>query len=320
MLVPDRHRDRANALQQLSYPGSVIVAAALAGMLYAAMGVAGAIGVDLVTFVVAIGVLAVVRVPMPPQADAADGAGAAGAGPRAAWTRIWRQSLGGFRILAATPALLALCIYIALVSATAGGFFWSVFTPYLLDRVQATTTYGVVYGIGFSGAILGALAMAAWGGKWPRVHTVMLSTLGAGAGVALVGVARGPVSLAAALFWLTFVIPFANAAISSIFQGRVAPERQGRVFAAMGQLTALLVPLASLIGGPLADRWFEPAVGKPGWSAVAWAVGAGPGSGIGLMYVIAGLWLLGLSVAVYASRSVRSVEHAAPPATVEQPA
>jgi DHA3 family macrolide efflux protein-like MFS transporter len=183
--------------------------------------------------------------------------------------------------------------------------------------VHATTTFGVVYGVGFSGAILGALAMAAWGGRWPRIHTVMVSTLGAGAGVALVGLARGPVTLAAALFWLTFVIPFANAAMTSIFQGQVPADRQGRVFAAMGQLTALLAPIAALVGGPLADQWFEPAVGKPGWSAVAWAVGDTPGAGIGVMYVIAGLWLVGLTVAVYASRRVRRVEQAA---TLEQPA
>jgi hypothetical protein len=146
----------------------------------------------------------------------------------------------------------------------------------------------------------------------------MLSILASAVSVSAVGVARGPIGLAAALFALSFSIPFANAAMTSIFQGQVAPERQGRVFAAMGQLTALLAPIASMIGGPLADQWFEPAVGGPGWSAVAWAVGAAPGAGIGVMYVIAGLWLIGLTIAVYASRRVRGVEQATPP--LEQPA
>jgi MFS family permease len=178
--------------------------------------------------------------------------------------------------------------------------------------VHATTTLGLVLGVGFSGAIAGALAMAAWGGMRPRIHTVMLSTLLAGLGVALTGVARTAVPLAAALFLLTFVIPFANTAISSIFQAKVAPQLQGRVFAAMGQLGALLAPLASLSAGPLADRLFEPAAAQPGWRAIAWAVGGAPGAGIGLMYVIAGLWMLGLTVAVYASPAIRHVE-ATPP-------
>jgi len=302
MLVPDRHRDRANAIQQLSYPGAVVLAAAFAGVLYAAVGVAGAIVVDLFTFMVAVAVLLAVRIPMPEP----------GAESRSAGSGLWRQSLDGLRYLAGAPTLLALCIYISLISATAGGFFWALMTPYVLDRVHSTTTLGLVVGTGFSGAIAGALAMAAWGGTRPRIHTVMASTLLAGVGISLTGLARSAVPLAASLFLLTFVIPFANAALSSIFQGRVAPGLQGRVFAAMGQLGALLAPLASLTAGPLADRVFEPAVARPGWRAVAWAVGAAPGAGIGLMYVIAGLWMVGLTAAFYASPAVRRVE-AAPP-------
>jgi hypothetical protein len=301
MLVPDRDRDRANAIQELSYPSAVVVAAAFAGLLYASFGVAGAIAVNLATFAVAIAVLAVVRIPMP--ATSAEGHAARGG--------LWRQSFGGFRYLAGRPALLMLCIYISLIGATAGGFFWALMTPYLLDRVHVTTAFGLVYGIGFSGAVAGALAMAAWGGTRPRIHTVMVSTLLAGAGLALTGVARTPIALAAAMFLLTFVIPFANAAISSIFQGGVAPDLQGRVFAAMVQLSSLLALLASLAAGPLADRFFEPAVSRPGWSAVAWAVGGAPGAGIGLMYVIAGLWIVALTAAVYAAPAVRRVEAAA---------
>jgi hypothetical protein len=262
--------------------------------------VAGAILVNMAAFGVAIAVLAVVRIPMP----AARAEGHAGGG-------LWRQSFGGFRYLAGRPPLLTLCVYIALVGATAGSFFWALMTPYLLDRVHATTTFGLVYGIGFSGAVAGALAMAAWGGTRPRIHTVMVSTLLAGVGLALTGAARTPIALAAALFLLTFVIPFANAALSSIFQGEIAPDLQGRVFAAMGQLSALLAPLAGLTAGPLADRIFEPAVHRPGWRAVGWAVGAAPGAGIGLMYVIAGLWIVVLTAAVYASPAVRRVEAAA---------
>ncbi len=198
MLVPDRHRDRANAIQELSYPSAVVIAAALAGLLYAAFGVVGAIAVNMSTFAVAVAVLAVIRIPMP--ATSAEGRAAAGG--------LWRQSFGGFRYLAGRPALLTLCLYISLVGATAGGFFWALMTPYVLDRVHATTTFGVVYGIGFSGGDRSsALAMAAWGGTRPRIHTVMVSTLLAGAGVALTGAARTSILLAGSMFLLTFADP-----------------------------------------------------------------------------------------------------------------
>ncbi len=298
MLVPDRHRDRANAIQQLAYPTAVMLAAAFAGVLYAAVGVAGAILVDLATFIVAIAVLAVVRIPMP----------AASAEGRAASGGVWRRSVDGFRYLLGRPPLLALCLYIGLVSAVAGGLFWALMTPYVLDRVHATQVFGLVISAGFSGAILGALAMAAWGGMRPRIRTVIISTLLAGAGMALAGVSRAPIPLAGALFLLTFVIPAANTAISSIFQAKVAPDLQGRVFAAMGQLTALLGPLASLGAGPLADRVFEPAVATPGWKSLAWLFGAAPGAGIGLIYAIGGVAIIAMSLIFYALPSLRRLE------------
>jgi DHA3 family macrolide efflux protein-like MFS transporter len=298
MLVPDHQRDRANAIQQLGYPSSVVLASAFAGILYAAAGVAGAILIDLSTFIVAIAVLAVVRIPMP-EASAA---------VQAVRRGIWRQSLDGFGYLAGRPVLLMLCMFIAVIGASAGNVFWALMTPYVLDRVHSTTTFGFVVGAGFTGAIAGALAMAAWGGTRPRIHTVMVSTLLAGVGIALTGLARAPIPLAAALFLLTFVIPFVNAALSSIFQSEVARDWQGRVFASLGQLGALLGPIASLVAGPLADRVFEPAVHQPGWRSIAWAVGSAPGAGMGLMYLIDGLWIVGLTVAVYASPAVRRVE------------
>jgi MFS family permease len=308
MLVPDKHRDRANAIQQLTHPGAVVVAAGLAGVLYATVGVTGAIVVDLFTFLIAISVLAVVRIPMPTLSGQAH----SGRGGK------WLHAFYGFGYLVNRPPLLALCIYIALIGATASGF-WALMTPYVLDRVHATTTLGLVVGAGFSGAIAGALAMGAWGGTRPRIHTVVLSTALAGAFMMLSGAASSPVTLGAALFLVTFAIPFANAATNSIYQAKVAPELQGRVFAAMGQLSALLAPLGSLAAGPLADRVFEPAVSRPAWRAVAWMVGASPGAGIGLMYVIAGLWILSISLIAWALPSIRHVEANLPNHAIESP-
>ncbi|HZC16758.1 MAG TPA: MFS transporter [Caulobacteraceae bacterium] len=309
MLVPDRLRDRTNAIQQLSYPAASAAAAGLAGVLYASVGVVGAIVADLFTFAVAIAAIAVVRIPMPVASP--EGRDARGG--------IWRQSVYGFRYLFGRPPLLGFCVYFAVISAVASGF-WVLMTPYVLDRVHATGTFGLVIGVGFSGAIAGALAMGVWGGTRPRIHTVMLSMVVAGAFMTLAGVARSPGAVGSALFLVTFAIPFANAAVNSIYQAKVAPDLQGRVFAAMGQLSALLAPLASLAAGRLADRVFEPAVSKPGWNGFAWMVGQAHGSGIGLMYVIAGLSILAMSLAVYASPGIRRIEAALPDHQAAAPA
>lgn len=91
MLVPEGHRDRANAIGQMTGPAAGVVAPAIAGMLYALVGVVGAIGIDIATFLVAIAVLGTVRIPRPPET--AEG--------RAMRGSAWRQALEpGWRSIA----------------------------------------------------------------------------------------------------------------------------------------------------------------------------------------------------------------------------
>ena len=118
--------------------------------------------------------------------------------------------------------------------------------------------------------------------------------------------------IAASLFVLMFALPFPNAAFFSILQAKVAPDLQGRVFAALGQVAALLTPVAFLLAGPLADKVFEPAVRSAAWTPLAWLVGVGPGAGIGLMLVIAGAATGLLTLAVYALPAIRRLEATLP--------
>ncbi len=105
-----------------------------------------------------------------------------------------------------------------------------------------------------------------------------------------------------------FALAFANAPFLSILQAKIAPDLQGRVFAAYLQVALLLTPLASLVAGPLADRVFEPARRLPAWRGVGWLVGFGPGAGIGMIFVVSSALVLALSLAAYAIPAVRRLE------------
>ncbi|HLY78007.1 MAG TPA: hypothetical protein VKQ70_01440, partial [Caulobacteraceae bacterium] len=133
-----------------------------------------------------------------------------------------------------------------------------------------------------------------------------------GAFLALVGVSRGALSIGASLFMLMFAVPFIEAAAMSILQAKTPADLQGRVFASVSQITALLRPAAYLVVAPLADNVFEPARRTPLWRLVAWLVGAGQGAGIGLMFVIGGTLALLLSLAFYGVPAIRRVETTLP--------
>ena len=308
MLVPDSHRDRANALAMIGGPAAGVLAPTMAGLLYAIIGVVGSISLDIASFMVALVVLVAVRIPMP-------GATAEGLAMRAS---VWRQALDGFRYLIARPALLGLCGCFSILSVLGPGVL-VLNVPYILDRTGNVAVLGVVMGAVNFGAVAGAVTMAAWGGTRPRIHTVMLAAAMVGAFLALAGVSRGALSIGASLFMLMFAIPFIEAAAFSILQAKVAPDLQGRVFAAVGQISALLRPAAYLIAGPLADRVFEPARQAPLWRLVAWLVGAGQGAGIGLMFVVAGTLALLNTFSFYAFPAIRRMETTLPDhgATIE---
>lgn len=126
--------------------------------------------------------------------------------------------------------------------------------------------------------------------------------------LALYGIARSPVTMGAALFFLMLPLPMINASFMSMMQIKVPPDLQGRVFSAMGQVSTLLTPLAFLIAGPLADKVFEPAVGGSNWHFVAPLVGSQTGSGIGLIMLLSESLIAGVSLLVYAMPAARCME------------
>jgi MFS family permease len=297
MLVPDNHRDRANAIGQMAGPAAGVVAPALAGVLYALVGVAGAITIDIATFVVAIAVLAIVRIPRPTQT--ADGV--------AMRASVWRQALDGFRYLAARPVLLGFCAYVSAVNFVANTAM-VLLTPYVLARTGKAQLFGAVLAAMNVGGIAGALVVSAGGRIGSRMQTVMLGIIVAGLFIGAAGVAQRAPALGASLFLMLFALAFANAPFWSIMQAKIAPDLQGRVFAAYMQGIMLLTPLASLLAGPLADRVFEPARRQPAWRSVGWLVGFGPGAGMGLIFVVASVLVVALSLAVYAIPAIRRLE------------
>ncbi|MCC6918514.1 MAG: MFS transporter [Alphaproteobacteria bacterium] len=303
LLVDDQNRERANALQLISGPAAGIVGPPVAGLLYGAVGVTGAIVVDLATFAMAATVLLLVRLPRPPRS----------ADSHALTGGLFSQFFAGFRYLAARRSLLGLVAYFSVINFLLASSI-VLFSPYLLARLGDAALMGAVYGAFNVGAVAGALLMMVWGGTRPRIHTIMIGILLEGLVLALCGAAQNAWSLSAALFLLGSMFPAVNAAFLSIFQAKVAPDVQGRVFAALGQVSGLLQPLAFLAAGPLADRVFEAGRSTEGWQAVAGLVGSAPGAGMGLMLVICGLLTTAVSIAVYALPAIRTMEARLPDA------
>lgn len=301
MLVPENHRDRANAIRQMAGPTAGVIAPVVTGFIYAAVGVAGVMAIDLLTFAVAIAVVCLVQIPQPAQT--AEG--------RAAQGSLWAEMQGGFRFLWARRVLFYTMIYAAFLNFLLAGPM-RLTTPYIITLTGSEQMLGVLLGILNLGIVTGGVVMSVWGGTRPRVHGIMVGLLVRSFFLMMYGVARTPPALGVALFFVFFTNPLVDASLMSLMQLKVPPDMQGRVFALLFQMMYIANPLSLLLTGPLVDHALEPAVGGPGWEVVAPLVGSRPGSGMGLLLVIAGGVLFALTLAVYAHPKLRSLERDLP--------
>ena len=133
-------------------------------------------------------------------------------------------------------------------------------------------------------------------------------------GQMLMGLGQALTIWAAAAFFSSFFIPILNGSSQAIWQAKVAPDVQGRVFATRRLIAQVAAPVAMLLAGPLADRVFEPAMGDGGSLVPLFGniVGTGPGAGMSLMFVFSGALGVLTGLGAYAFAQIGRIEEILP--------
>ncbi|MCP3994384.1 MAG: MFS transporter [bacterium] len=136
--------------------------------------------------------------------------------------------------------------------------------------------------------------MSTWGGPKKRVYGVLGADLVLGIALILWGIRPSLTLIAVGGVIAFFVLPIANASSQAIWQSKVEPDIQGRVFAVRRVIAQIAGPVAMIMAGPLADSVFEPLLQPGGGLAdsVGSVIGVGPGRGIAFLFIILG----GLSI------------------------
>jgi DHA3 family macrolide efflux protein-like MFS transporter len=299
-MVPKEHYGRANGLMSLLDGGPGVLAPLIAGALLPFIKIQGIMIIDVATFIVAIGALLLVFVPQPQKTEE----GLKGAG------NIWKESVYGFKYIFSRPSLLGLQI-IFLFGNLFSGICWAVFAPMVLARTNSNSLiFGSVQTAGALGGIAGGLIMSAWGGFKRRVHGVLAGHMLAGACGAMLGIATGlPVWIPFMVLEMAF-IPLINTSNQSIWQSKVAPDLQGRVFSARRLIAWVTNPISPIIGGTLADFVLEPAMRtQSGLSTLFGPIfGTGPGAGMGLLFFSCSLLVALVGLVGYFIHPIRKAE------------
>ena len=304
-MLPKEQYGRANGMMSLVETAPGILAPLMAGALISLIGLVGILWIDVITFVFAIGALLLVFIPSTPVTEE----GRKGSGS------LLKEAAYGFWYILKRPSLLGL----QLVFLT-GNFFvsipFAIFAALILARSgNNELVFGTVNTVGAVGGLVGGLIMSAWGGPKRRVHGVLAGWALSGLfGVSLLGFGRGLVVWAAASFLTSFLVPFINGSNQAIWQSKVAPDIQGRVFSIRRLIAWFVNPLALLIAGPLADKVMEPAM-QSGGNLAAFlepVVGSGPGSGMSVIFIVGGILASLVGLGGYLVPAIRNAESILP--------
>ena len=299
LLVERKHLGRANGLVQLNQGLSVVVAPALAGVLLVTVGLGGVLLVDVATFMAGVLTLAVVSFPRPAR-------------PGAGRTSIRGDAAYGWRYLRARAGLFGLLWIYAGVNFTLS-FTYVLLIP-LIVSFESEAAAGGVLSVAGLGAVVGSIVVSVWGGPKRLVRGVMIGIFLGGIFTAITGLRPSVALIGAGSVLLLTEIPIVNATSQVIWQTKVAPAVQGRVFSLRRMIAGAVNPLAILLAGPLADRVFEPLLEPEGALAdsAGSIVGTGPGRGIGLLFVLAGLASMVLAVIGWLLPRIRNIESEIP--------
>ncbi len=300
LMVPKEQLGRVNGLMSLMESGPGVLAPLLAGALLPLVHFTGILTIDVVTFVFAVAALSLVFVPQPPRTEA----GRKGQGS------LLSEAMYGFRYIFARPSLLGLQL-VFFFGNVCSGIFFTLVAPMVLARTNnSEITLASVQSIGAVGAIAGGLVLAAWGGFKKRTHGVLFGHILAGLFSIPMGFSLGLPAWLFSSFMDAFMIPTINGSNQAIWQSKVAPDVQGRVFSSRRLIAWISQPITPILAGLLADRWLEPAMRTESTLAQIWSpiVGSGPGAGMAVIMIFMGI---GISLAGgigYLFRAVRDAE------------
>ncbi len=306
MLVPKENLGRANGLLQLSQALETVASPIIAGVLFVSIGLRGILVVDFLTFFAALITLLMVRIPQP-AVEPREGGG------KSSWQRDFAFS---WSYLRQRQGLFGLLWYYAMLNflLNLAGVMSG---PLVLARHTASVL-GVVQTMAGVGMLLGSLLISVWGGPKSRRIPFMFGNISiAMLGMVIIGLGEHPLYPIVGFLLLMFFVPMVSAVSQVIFQNKVAPEVQGRVFATRSMISRSMMPLAFMVSGPLADRLFEPLMSAGGTlsgTALANLLGTGPGRGIGLIFFLCGLAALVTTLLAYLNPRIRHVESELPDA------
>ena len=297
VLIPEDRRDKANGLVGMVTGIGFVVTSAISGFLVARGGMAAVLLFALVLTLAAFAHLLFVRLGEPvPAAEARD------ARPRI-------DLRGTISVVGAVPGLFALILF-ASFNNLLGGVFMALMDGYGLSLMEVEQ-WGLLWAFVSFAFILAGIVIARFGLGRNPLRTLLLANLIVWAVAAVFTIQSSIALLVIGCFIWLFLSPFAEAAEQTALQKVVPFDRQGRVFGFAQSVEQAASPFTAFLIGPLTQFIFIPLMTTgAGARAVGDWYGTGPERGMALVFTIAGLLGVVMTLIAFRSRPYRQLSAA----------
>jgi len=296
LLVPEDRRDKANGLVGMVSGIGFLITSAISGFLVAWGGMVATLVFAIALSLIAAIDLLFVHIDEPRETEKH-------AEPR-------RIDLAGtFRIVLGIPGLFALILFSAFNNLL-GGVFMALLDAYGLSLMKVEA-WGLLWAVTSSAFILSGALISRTGLGANPVRTLLLVNLVTWAVAAVFTVQSSILLLAIGCFIWMFFGPYAEAAEQTTLQKVVPFERQGRVFGFAQSVELAASPLTAFLIAPLTQFVFVPFMTDgAGAQAIGDWYGRGPERGIAVVFTIAGIMGVILTIIALRSRSYRRISAA----------
>jgi MFS family permease len=241
--VDDSSLPAANSAMQAGRQLAIIVGASLAGVTLAAVGAAWALLIDGITFLLAALALTFLRFP----ADLVEK-------KRLAVRLFGRDLWEGFRYLLVRRELLALTVvlFVSNLVLSPVNVVFPLFSSQVLG--QGVRGFGFLASALGLGLLFGAIAAGALGDRLPYRRAILVGLLGMGGLLWAMSFERSLGLAVPTTVAIGAMLPLVQVSLVSRLQRSVPRSLQGRVFATLGSIVALALPLGAIIVGQLLQR------------------------------------------------------------------
>ncbi len=285
---------KANGLFSMVENGPFIIAPILAGIFLPLINLSGIMIIDIITFIFAISLVLIVYIPKIERVISSEK------------FSIFKDSVFGFKYIFNNKHLLALLTIFLFVNLF-GGFITPLFFPLILSKTNnSSIALGIVQTSFGIGGLIGGILMTIWGGTRKKIYSLLGGILLNGISLMFFGIAKQIYFLIIFGFLISMLNVICNSSSQAIWQSKVPPQLQGRVFSARIVIAQLVGVIPMISSGPIVDNFLSKFFNNTNKAILLF--GLGKGGAMSFLAFISGFLVIIISIIGFSNKLVINVE------------